>query len=78
MKKLVIAMVSLGLTCAAFGGCSTSTPAKAPDNRSPAQRAADHRQFQEDDKWLKSDGPSELDPSDYESDDGGCQYVVTC
>jgi PBP1b-binding outer membrane lipoprotein LpoB len=75
MRNKLMLIASLALAAAVFGGCSTSAPAK-PDNRTPAQKAEDHRQFKADEKWMHGHD----DPVDrYDQDPSeGCQYVVSC
>lgn len=75
MPKRLIVIATLALAAAVLGGCSTSTPPK-PDTRSPAQKAADQRQFEADRKWMHSDDDpvDRYDQGPYE----GCQYVVSC
>jgi hypothetical protein len=82
MRNKPMLIASLALAAAVFGGCSTSTPAKAPEYRSPYQKEQDRKaveKFQRD--YEREFGPdSDYPESDrYDQDPyEGCQYVVSC
>lgn len=76
-RAFVLAIVGM----AVFGGCSTSTPAKAPEYRSPDQRAQDEREtrklMRDLDREFGPDSGSESDKYDQDPYEG-CQYVISC